>query len=159
MRDEEIKVVLTFPKVARVIDQWELFCWLDDNYRRGYDFYMNDQEQIVGIVKVDDEDWDELCEYTWYLKIDNITDPNKRHVSVGRNALPGESEYKPTSLVLMSRHILKLHIKGIVVNYQNGNVFDHRKDNLLIPNTTVTKLVKLREYWLQNAMIEAGLPA
>lgn len=70
-----------------------------------------------GTVLLDDEDWDRLKEYRWYI--------NKYTKAV---VSPGISRSDP-STVAMARVIMKAP-KHLVVDHINGNRLDNRKSNL-----------------------------
>lgn len=119
----------------------------------------DDGEIIQEFAIVDDEDYDELSGYVWYVKVDNANTPGKRHYSVARQSAPNSSSefHNPGSLVVMGRHILGIDDPSILVRHKNKDPLDCRKSNLLVIVDGYLAL-RLRKHWLQNTRTEFIFP-
>lgn len=112
-----------------------------------------EDKQIINVsATVDDEDYDELSQYVWYLKIDNANDPAKRHVSVGRHPIRSDIHHAHTSLVLLNRHILHIDVSGVMVHFRDGNPLNNTKRNLIL-TIDGHGLKRIHEQWLRNIQI------
>jgi hypothetical protein len=112
---------------------------------------------IQEYAKVDDEDFDNLMHYRWYYKEDNIYSGGTPHISVGRDPVASDPNFGVTSLVIMSHHILKIHIKNFVVRYKDGDAKNCQKENLVVKNIDGCGLVELRQHWLDQIKPEIQL--
>ena len=79
------------------------------------------------VVLVDDEDWEKLNRYSWFLKSSASedyavrSDWNKGHVKTIR----------------MHRMIMGINQRGLQVHHLNGNTLDNRKENLQIMSASM----------------------
>jgi len=116
-------------------------------------------EPILMNAEVDDEDYDDLIHYTWYYKEDNLH--TRYHKSVGRNPIAHVEDYEKDSLVMMSHHVLKNHIKGFRVSYRDGDPKNNQKENLKVV-LDGHDLVELRQHWIDQmkprVQLEMDLP-
>ncbi len=78
------------------------------------------------IALVDDDDFEELSLYNWYLN-ENV-DHSKQYAM--RSKLAKEKSDFPGTKVYMHRSVLKVYDKNTTVKHRNGNTLDNRKDNL-----------------------------
>jgi hypothetical protein len=117
----------------------------------------DDKEVIEEYALVDDEDYDKVKDFKWYLKVDNANDPARKHLSVGRKAVKESSTHRPDSLVLLGRFILGIDHPAIVLRYKNGNTLDNRKENLLLYLNGHSWNV-LREHVFSNMRIRYEFP-
>jgi hypothetical protein len=78
------------------------------------------------IAFVDDDDYDELSTYKWYLN-ENV-DHSKQYAM--RSKLAKEISEFPGTKVYMHRSVLKIYDKNTTVKHKNGNTLDNRKENL-----------------------------
>ncbi|MHA2086459.1 MAG: hypothetical protein ACXABD_22160 [Candidatus Thorarchaeota archaeon] len=145
----------------RVFSNKAAFEWLLEQFPDGQIEYDADNDILIAYIMVDDGDYETMKDHKWYLKIDNANDPDKRHVSIGRRPIVSDPKwYKPSSLVLATRHILGLHLKGLVIKHYDGNLLNCQLHNIHTATTINGVMLKrMRDHWLDNAKISAGLPA
>lgn len=77
---------------------------------------------------VDDEDYEELSRYSWYIN-ENM-DHSKQYAM--RSRLAKEKNNIPFTKIYMHRSILNIKDKKVTVKHKNGNTLDNRKENLYI---------------------------
>jgi len=114
----------------------------------------DDGEVIQEYAKVDDEDHDLLLPYAWYYKVDNARDPEKRHISIGRNAQKGDRKHKPGSLVLLNRQIMAIDDRRLQVRFRDGDPLNNQKENLFIKELNGHELRDLQRHWLNDFKID-----
>src|SRR5271167_1146442 len=74
------------------------------------------------IVFVDDEDFEDVNQYTWCVK----TPPKRDHYYAGRNFWKNGK----VKWVYLHRYILKIQDKKTTVDHIDGNTFNNQKSNL-----------------------------
>lgn len=104
-----------------------------------------DKEVIEAVALVDDEDYEELRRYTWYLKVDNANSPEHRHYSIGRSPVETDASWgkNKTNLILLNRHIMGIDDPEIQVRFKDRDPLNCQKSNLYI-NIDGHELRKLR---------------
>ncbi len=75
---------------------------------------------------VDDEDYDSLALYRWYIN-ENVS---KTKQYAMRSRLSNEQNSISGTKVYMHRSVLGIYDKDITVKHKNGNTLDNRKENL-----------------------------
>lgn len=117
---------------------------------------------IQKYAKVDDEDEEDCLHHRWYYKEDNIYSGGTPHISVSRDPIASDSDFEKSSLVMLSHHILKIHIKNFRVYYKDGDQTNCQKANLEIRKIDGVELMELRKHWLDQikpkVQLEMELP-
>lgn len=89
-----------------------------------------------GIILVDDEDYNFLNQFRWYLRRSN-----KRNNQLGYAQTPITINRKQTSIIM---HKILIDIpNGMVIDHINHNTFDNRKSNLRIVTKSQNQMNKL----------------
>lgn len=112
-----------------------------------------DDEVIDAVAMVDDEDYRYLRQYTWYYKVDNAGDEDKKHISVGRNPVRDSSTHRSKSLVLLNRQIMCVDDPKIRVMFRDRNPLNCQKDNLYV-TLDGHGLRRLQLHWTNDFTLE-----
>lgn len=112
-----------------------------------------DDDVIHAVARVDDEDFEWLSKYTWYYKVDNAGDEEKKHISVGRNPKRERKTHKRDSLVLLNRQVMGIDDPKVQVRYKDGDPLNCQKDNLYI-KVDGHALRRLQLHWINDFRVK-----